>query len=299
MMKRGLTIAILLATAPFARPDIHWFNEDTNRVTYATGGTDYLFGSQTDSTAGCLVQLIYAGPDGTNNPAVPTGDGVTGDDVVADKRWIGANVLQVDRNGYLRYKLTPGITGGLYYVRAWTAPAAEYGGGLVPTSMTNFYGDSALWSFPGTVVPPGDDDRFNFGGAGGFAANRIPGADSNTNGIPDWWEFLYFRSITGAVASADSDTDFTDNLGEYIAGTVPTNASSVFTLLSVSGVSTDAVVVQWSSVTGRVYSIDRCVAVTNWTVLDTNLTSGSSIRSYTNSVGAAGLFLYRVRVTPP
>ena len=52
--------------------------------------------------------------------------------------------------------------------------------------------------------------------------------DSNTNGIPDWWEQMYFGTPTGAVATADTDGDSQDNYEEYLAMTIPTNAESYF-----------------------------------------------------------------------
>ena len=53
------------------------------------------------------------------------------------------------------------------------------------------------------------------------------GSDADANGLPDAWETQHFGA-TGASASADADADGTTNLMEYLAGTDPRSASSVF-----------------------------------------------------------------------
>jgi hypothetical protein len=50
-------------------------------------------------------------------------------------------------------------------------------------------------------------------------------ADSNGNGIPDWWELHYFGNLN-QPALGDYDGDGVDNLDEYLEGTDPTNAHS-------------------------------------------------------------------------
>ena len=50
-------------------------------------------------------------------------------------------------------------------------------------------------------------------------------ADLDFDGMPDYWEILYFGNTDG-LASAQSDGDGIADLGEYLAGTDPTNALS-------------------------------------------------------------------------
>jgi len=54
-----------------------------------------------------------------------------------------------------------------------------------------------------------------------------PAADSDSDSLPDSWENQHFGNLT-ANATADSDGDGTTNLMEYLAGTNPNSADSVF-----------------------------------------------------------------------
>jgi hypothetical protein len=82
-------------------------------------------------------------------------------------------------------------------------------------------------------------------------------ADSDGDGLPDWWEQLYFGDSTNAVAGADSDGDGHDNYAEYTAGTDPTNAASAFILFNVSNAVPGSAVFtfSWPSATARVYTV--------------------------------------------
>ncbi|MCK4563950.1 MAG: hypothetical protein KAU94_04695, partial [Verrucomicrobia bacterium] len=91
-----------------------------------------------------------------------------------------------------------------------------------------------------------------------MVAVRLPGnGDADGDGLSDTWESSYFSSSVAAVAGYDFDGDGQDNMHEYIAGTDPTNAASIFKVSS-SSVDLDGSrynVVMWVSVTNRVYSI--------------------------------------------
>lgn len=81
--------------------------------------------------------------------------------------------------------------------------------------------------------------------------------DADADGIPDAWESLYFGGATNALPEGDLDGDGSDNLTEYIAGTLPNDANSVFKVTThsapVSGNS--PFIVTWNPVEGRVYNV--------------------------------------------
>ena len=62
-----------------------------------------------------------------------------------------------------------------------------------------------------------------------YPVNPSSISDLDEDGLPDGWELRYFGT-NGADATADSDHDGSNNLMEYLAGTHPSNSSSVFRL---------------------------------------------------------------------
>jgi hypothetical protein len=59
------------------------------------------------------------------------------------------------------------------------------------------------------------------------APELSPDADTDADKLPDSWEISHFGSLT-ADAGGDSDGDGTTNMMEYLAGTNPQSAASVF-----------------------------------------------------------------------
>ena len=59
-----------------------------------------------------------------------------------------------------------------------------------------------------------------------FAVSRllVRERDSNTNGIPDWWELQQYGTLTNIAANADPDGDGLENQEEYYFGYSPTNS---------------------------------------------------------------------------
>ncbi|MFH0881262.1 MAG: hypothetical protein V2A34_16240, partial [Lentisphaerota bacterium] len=176
-----------------AQADFNWFNRTSNRITYASGGTNYLYGDTQSNSAGCFAQLIYAGTNNQIDPAVATGNGTSGDDEVCTNAWMGRGLFSSPHGRLEGGDFSGGVVGGLYYVRAWSAPSPEYAMGLIPSFPTNKYGDSILKQNQAFGIP----DEFNFGGTTGFSTvTRARIVDSNTNGLPDWWEYRYFNTFT-------------------------------------------------------------------------------------------------------
>ena len=57
--------------------------------------------------------------------------------------------------------------------------------------------------------------------------SEVQNPDANGNQLPDEWESYYFPD-QNVDPNGDLDNDGTSNLMEYLAGTVPTDSSSVF-----------------------------------------------------------------------
>ena len=128
-----------------------------------------------------------------------------------------------------------------------------------------------------------------------------PSWDSNTNGMPDWWEWDYSHNMTGMVAGADDDGDDFVNLDEYYAGTIPTDDSSYLGLLAVQTTgATTGMIVRWQSVAGKLYNVDRTTnllvdpAFTNMASGVVGQANGTSVTDTTAT--ASGPCFYRVRL---
>jgi hypothetical protein len=128
-------------------------------------------------------------------------------------------------------------------------------------------------------------------------------SDIDGDGIPAYWELAHFGGTTNAIAGLDSDFDGIDNLGEYIAYTIPTDSNSVFTFTAdVAGTNgLTEVVAEFDSFRSRDYAL----------LQTTNLLTGGS---WTNVSGyhrgadgemdlvhtnEHGQGMYRVRVKLP
>lgn len=122
--------------------------------------------------------------------------------------------------------------------------------------------------------------------------------DSDADGLPDWWELEYFSNRTVCVGSGDPDEDKMNNWSEYATGTRPGDGASVLRIEAMGFTSSTQVLVSWSSVTGRTYTVERATNLT--AVFDGVVTSGVSGYPPTNtcvdSVSNCWRYFYRVRV---
>jgi hypothetical protein len=83
-------------------------------------------------------------------------------------------------------------------------------------------------------------------------------SDSDSDGLPDWWEKLYFNDARAANPVADVDGDGHSNYAEFIAGSNPLDANSVFKILGLQATfqtNRTHITIQWASFEGMTYSI--------------------------------------------
>lgn len=139
-------------------------------------------------------------------------------------------------------------------------------------------------------------DRFTFAAADAEASSGVatmnlivaPPPDSNTNGLPDWWEAAYGVSDP----DEDADGDGRSNLEEYWANTNPTNAASGLRIIAASRNTNGVFQLSWPSEgstryrvqysdegsLGRFTDIVRDLA----SELDTNRPGISSMQTFTD-----------------
>jgi hypothetical protein len=110
----------------------------------------------------------------------------------------------------------------------------------------------------------------------------IAPADTDGDGIPDWWMLQYFGHATGqssdkSLATQDADGDGFSNLAEFLAGTNPTNSASYLHLISITPTNGNYQI-NWAAVGGHYYAIQAT----------TNLMKNFSDASPVMFVGRAG-----------
>ncbi len=114
--------------------------------------------------------------------------------------------------------------------------------------------------------------------------------------LPVAWQLQYFGT-TGVSPDADPDHDGMTNLQEYRAGTNPTDAQSLFEIVNVLPSSSGSVI-QWSSVQGKFYTIQRSTdLVSGFSDLQNHIPATAPLNSIqdASSIGG-GPYFYRIRV---
>lgn len=91
--------------------------------------------------------------------------------------------------------------------------------------------------------------------------------DSDHDGMDDQWEMAYFNTLD-RDGSDDFDGDGISDLGEYLAGTVPINSTSVLSVTDIRVYNADERILLWQSVTGKRYRVQMKPSVNAFAWLD-------------------------------
>jgi hypothetical protein len=119
------------------------------------------------------------------------------------------------------------------------------------------------------------------------------------DGIPDTWRLLYFGTVSNmlSAANADPDGDGASNWQEYIAGTNPLDATSVFAFSPSASPSGSSFTLQWPSVVNKSYSVQSSFSPGgSWTTIATNLIGNGQTLQWTDTNASTGARFYRAQV---
>lgn len=94
------------------------------------------------------------------------------------------------------------------------------------------------------------------------------------------------------------DHDGANNMAEYLAGTDPLSNQSVFKFINIQPGLPSGVVIQWSGVSGKSYSLERSFQVAaSYTAIANNLLATNSLMSfYDPTATGAGPYFYRLKM---
>jgi hypothetical protein len=138
--------------------------------------------------------------------------------------------------------------------------------------------------------------------AGMSIFDAAPG-DHDVDGMPDSWEQKIvdadpnddIRTVADVQPGADFDGDGLSNLGEYLAGTDPTDANSVFAVSSAAQSAGTQFVVQWHSVTDKFYTLYRSTNLREgFHVLKPDIRADPPLNTYTDTLTSAESAFYVV-----
>jgi len=128
-------------------------------------------------------------------------------------------------------------------------------------------------------------------------------SDLDGDGIPAYWEELYFEGTTNAVATEDSDSDGLNNYEEYIAYTIPTDSNSILWITAEFNPTGGLVevVAEFDSHRSRDYALEETADLTqsdSWSNLSGNV-RGKDAAMDLVSTNATETGMYRVSAKLP
>ncbi len=157
--------------------------------------------------------------------------------------------------------------------------------------------------------PASDDVRYNItsadGGMAGTPETRplinytvnAPFPDSDLDGMPDQWEMQMFGSLN-RNPRGDEDGDLTSNLDEFIAGTFPTDANSVFRVNSLTIEPSGAYTLHWRTVADRTYTVMKSIAIDGaWVPVSAPLAGNGAERTFTEEFPHLSKAFYKISVS--
>lgn len=120
-------------------------------------------------------------------------------------------------------------------------------------------------------------------------------ADTDGDGLPDYWEIKYFGDLTTTDGTGDQDGDGLSDLEEYIASSNPTVSGSSFVFFS-STPAASTNVIRWASASNRTYTIYHSTnLMESFSTLETGIGGTPPVNEYSHSVTTPANF-YRVEL---
>ena len=155
-------------------------------------------------------------------------------------------------------------------------------------------------TLPDEVLASGQSIQYAYAPSGNLAQRQInltANPDSDNDGMDDAWEILHFGSKEARDGTGDFDNDGFSDLNEFLAGTLPKDATSALKVLPNPAVGTGSVTVQWSAVSGKTYRLQfkNSLSDVSWSNIAGDVTaSGATVTKVDSAATNPSGRFYRV-----
>lgn len=120
--------------------------------------------------------------------------------------------------------------------------------------------------------------------------------DTDHDGAPDAWEMATYGNLTTVTAVSDHDSDGASDVAEFLSGTLPGEAASVFETRAMTNSVDGTVTIQWASVANRYYSVARSTnLLTGFSVISSNIAATPPLNTFTDTNAVSPCF-YEIRM---
>jgi hypothetical protein len=158
---------------------------------------------------------------------------------------------------------------------AYTMSTLTNGAGFVLlTNNNNLTGAFTNVASSGLLTTTDGYGRFTvlYAGAKMLRVTNLVILDSDSDGMPNWWEDEYGLNKNAADGGLDFDGDGAANLSEFHAGTQPNNNDSAFRIVSLQR-ETNSTRITWTTVMGKSYRLQTNAPING--SLSTNFSDAS------------------------
>jgi hypothetical protein len=232
------------------------FVSSMNLVSQNDDGTNkvYLY----DLLTGTITLIGVSGPSTGSLAALSDSPAMSGNGRFVVFRSAVTNSVPGDTNPPPNLFLFDRLTGSTAVLTAGQAGASPVSWTSRPAISDS--GNTVAFLDLGSGLAPADLNRAPDAFATPIVNSGTP-ADSDGDGIPDWWMMQYFGHSTGqeydlSRAQDDADGDGVSNRQEFLGGTVPTDPASVFVVqLSAEALTNGAAALSWPAVAGKSYQV--------------------------------------------
>ncbi len=183
---------------------------------------------------------------------------------------------------------SPAVAGDLVYFGSWDGRVYAVNATTGNSVWSYDLGErtvSAPWPADGTLTIGCDD------GAVYCLEEGEAEADTDSDGLPDWWETQYFGGATNANPTATASNGVNTVEQTYIAGLDPTDPESRFIISTIDPL-------QWNTASGRVYNIYwTSNLLSSFQTLESNVPwTGNVFTDSTHSAEKQGFYKIDVRL---